>query len=177
MLQRATAHSSTPVGSKCEQCHVVSCRRKMNTDLFLISRAQFTGNDVDDGESRDRRRAANQRCPCVGHLPARQSAAWRPAAALSRRRLTTSAMCLVAPVRRRRLASHLRSWATLSRHSAASAAASRPLSRYGCSRCASNHARRTITAPAGSGRERPPPLNNITAAPRNVRPSTPRTPE
>jgi len=28
------AHSSTALGSKCEQCHVVSWRRKLNTDLF-----------------------------------------------------------------------------------------------------------------------------------------------
>ena len=27
--------SSTAVSSKCEQCHVVSWRRKLNTDLFL----------------------------------------------------------------------------------------------------------------------------------------------
>ena len=29
LLQQATAHSSTAVGSKCWQCHVVSCRRKL----------------------------------------------------------------------------------------------------------------------------------------------------
>ena len=28
-------HSSTVFSSKCEQCHVVSCRRKLNTDLLI----------------------------------------------------------------------------------------------------------------------------------------------
>ena len=30
----SNAHSSTAVGSKCEQCHAYSRRRRLNTDLF-----------------------------------------------------------------------------------------------------------------------------------------------
>jgi len=33
--RRNTVHSSTPVISKCEQCHVYSRRRRLNTDLFI----------------------------------------------------------------------------------------------------------------------------------------------
>ena len=33
----STALSCTALSSKCEQCHVVSCRRKRNTDLFLMA--------------------------------------------------------------------------------------------------------------------------------------------
>lgn len=100
--------------------------------------------------------AANQRRSSVGHLLICVQP--RLAAAFSRRRLTTSAMCLVELVRSRRLASHLRSWETLSWHCAASEAASAP-STYGCSRCSSYHARRIVMARAGSGLERPAQLH------------------
>ena len=33
----STAHSSTTFSSKCEQCHVVSWRRKLNTDLLTTA--------------------------------------------------------------------------------------------------------------------------------------------
>ena len=33
---RSTAHSSTAFSSKCEQCHVVSRRRKLNADVFVV---------------------------------------------------------------------------------------------------------------------------------------------
>jgi len=81
----------------------------------------------------------------------------RLAAAFSRRRLTTSAMCLVELVRSRLLASHLRSCETLSWQRRASSAASGP-STYGWSRLSSYHAVRIATARAGNGLERPPQL-------------------
>ena len=36
LLQQAMAHSSTVVSSKCEQCHVVSRRRKLNRETCVI---------------------------------------------------------------------------------------------------------------------------------------------
>ena len=39
-------HSSTAVSSKCEQCHVDSRRRTLNTDLFAVQR--LVGNGVDE---------------------------------------------------------------------------------------------------------------------------------
>ena len=36
LLQQATAHSSTAVSGKCEQCHVVSRRTKLTTDVLLL---------------------------------------------------------------------------------------------------------------------------------------------
>jgi len=36
LLQQATAHSSTAVSSKCEQCHVVSRRKKLKEGRLVV---------------------------------------------------------------------------------------------------------------------------------------------
>jgi len=137
-------------------CHHIITYLILSEHSTSFGLAESTGNDVDMWP----KTATNQRWRCssssIGHL---LICPWRRlAAAFSRRRLTTSAMCLVELVLSRRLASHLRSWATLSWHWADSAAASAP-STYGCSRCSSYHALRIDTARAGSGLERPPQLH------------------
>jgi len=154
---------------KSHDVWVCNCHFTLITVAYVIICIESARSIVYRKLRRRRRRvtwptsAANQRChwcPCFGHLP--RSAAWRWAA-LSRRRLTTSAMCLVELVLSRRFASHLRSCATLSWHSVANAAASAP-STYGWSRCSSNHTRRIVTARAGSGLERPPELHTVTTS-------------
>jgi len=48
--RRSTAHSSTGFSSKCEQCHIVSWRRKLTTDLLftaVLSLTSFTGSLID----------------------------------------------------------------------------------------------------------------------------------